>query len=209
MTACSHSELATYNLALKRNPARCSTLRARSCVQGGPPTGSWDPGVCLKFQVAMHASQRIKTMKGVRMHLQTSFTLAMLELSKVKIAKKNEEEEKKEKMGESVFFLGDGLPLPLRTTFGQRHQKTKKAKEDMKRSRGTFFSLALPIVLDAHWATRKIRDALQGCRRCGGEMFIAAACTGRTRTVAEALPRREKHLVLALFWDFGHSRLRS
>ena len=40
MTACSHSELPTYNLALKRYPARCSTLRARSCVQGGPPLGS-------------------------------------------------------------------------------------------------------------------------------------------------------------------------
>ena len=64
------------------------------------------------------------------MHLQTSFTLAMSELSKVKIAKKNEEEEK-EKMGESVFFffLEDGPPLPLRTTFGQRNQKTKKPRK--------------------------------------------------------------------------------
>ena len=48
----------------------------------------------------------------------------------------------------------------------------------------------------AHRAARKIRASRQGCRGCGGDLMIAAPCSVRTRTVAEALPHRVSHLAL-------------
>ena len=84
------------------------------------------------------------------MHLQTSFTLAMSELSKVKIAKKNEEEEK-EKMGESVFFFfwKMGRPYHFGLPLGNaiKRQKNQGRHEEVKKN---FFPLGLPIVPNAH-----------------------------------------------------------
>ena len=79
MTACSHTKLATYTLVLK---SKFRTLHARNCVQGGAPPGDRCHGVRVKILVAMHASHRINTMKGLKMHLQTSLTFARSKLSK-------------------------------------------------------------------------------------------------------------------------------
>ena len=90
MISCSHTELATHNLA-------CSQLCSRQSTSTHMPL--W---YVPKTSSSHACFTKNQYNEGVKMHLQTSLTLARSELSKVKLAKRNKKENKKEKI--QIFF---------------------------------------------------------------------------------------------------------
>ena len=112
MISCSHTELATHNLA-------CSQLCSRQSTSTHMPL--W---YVPKTSSSHACFTKNQYNEGVKMHLQTSLTLARSELSKVKLAKRNKKENKKGKKRKKFKFFS----LIFHTSpiaFRQREQKIR------------------------------------------------------------------------------------